>query len=204
MPAIGCSWRLVNVSPSSREAVTASSKNISKKSPRRKSSKVSRGKPRFTSKYCCIIGVSFASDIAAECSEEGVARSEEKSAAPVADLSPRHSLRAVDTFFRVKLFHRDLGGTDKPPLILLHGMLGSSRNWQTAGAELSEHFHVCALDLRNHGKSPHADHMSYDEMLDDVLAWLDEHEVSCATVVGHSMGGKIAMLLACRHPARVE
>jgi pimeloyl-ACP methyl ester carboxylesterase len=87
---------------------------------------------------------------------------------------------------------------------LLHGMLGSSRNWQTAGAELAAHFHVFALDLRNHGRSPHVDSMSYDEMMNDVLAWLDMQGLSRVTLVGHSMGGKVAMLLACRHPAPVE
>lgn len=107
-------------------------------------------------------------------------------------------------FFVVSLFHRDLGGAGKPPLILLHGMLGSSRNWQTAGAELAARYHVFALDLRNHGRSPHADTMSYPEMMDDVLAWLDAQGITRVTFVGHSMGGKVAMLLACRHPERVE
>jgi esterase len=102
------------------------------------------------------------------------------------------------------LFHRDLGGAGKPPLVLLHGMLGSSRNWQSAGADLAARFHVCALDLRNHGKSPHASTMTYDEMMHDVLAWLDAQGLGAVTWVGHSMGGKVAMLLACRHPARVQ
>lgn len=104
----------------------------------------------------------------------------------------------------VTLFHRDLGGTGKPPLVLLHGMLGSSRNWQTAGADLAAHFHVLAPDLRNHGRSPHAETMGYGEMMGDVLAWLDQLGLARVTLIGHSMGGKIAMLLACRHPARVE
>lgn len=104
----------------------------------------------------------------------------------------------------VPLFHRDLGGAGQPPLVLLHGMLGSSRNWQTAGADLAEHFHVFAPDLRNHGKSPHDAAMTYDAMRADVLGWLDAQRIARATFVGHSMGGKIAMLLACRHPERVE
>ena len=104
----------------------------------------------------------------------------------------------------MRLFHRDLGGAGRPPLLVLHGLLGSSRNWQTAGAELANHFHVCALDLRNHGKSPHADTMSYEEMMQDVLAWMDGQQTNTATLLGHSMGGKVAMLLACRHAARVE
>lgn len=82
-------------------------------------------------------------------------------------------------------------------------MLGSSRNWQSAGADLASAYTVHALDLRNHGQSPHADTMTYPEMVEDVIGWLDEHQVGPATIVGHSMGGKVAMLLACRHPARV-
>lgn len=82
-------------------------------------------------------------------------------------------------------------------------MLGSSRNWQTAGADLAPRYEVFALDLRNHGRSPHAETMTYEEMMADVLAWLDAHKIERATFVGHSMGGKVAMLLACRQPARV-
>jgi esterase len=104
----------------------------------------------------------------------------------------------------VHLYHRDVGGAGKPPLLLLHGMLGSARNWQTAGADLALHFHVRALDLRNHGKSPHVPTMSYAEMMDDVLRWMDGQQLGSATLVGHSMGGKVAMLLACRHPERVQ
>jgi esterase len=104
----------------------------------------------------------------------------------------------------VKLFHRDLGGAGRPPLVLLHGMLGSSRNWLTAGKDLAEHFHVLAPDLRNHGSSPHDEAMTYEAMMDDVLAWLAGHGIARAPFLGHSMGGKVAMLLACRHPERVE
>ena len=104
----------------------------------------------------------------------------------------------------VMLFHRDFGGEGRPPLVVLHGMLGSSRNWQTAGRDLTDRFHVLAPDLRNHGGSPHADSMSYAEMMADVVAWLDAHGIARAAFLGHSMGGKTAMLLACRHPERVE
>ncbi|MDB6093353.1 MAG: alpha/beta hydrolase [Verrucomicrobia bacterium] len=101
------------------------------------------------------------------------------------------------------LFHRDLGGTG-PPLVILHGMLGSSRNWQTAGRDLAARFHVLALDLRNHGSSPHASEMDYSAMVADVIAWLDAHGFGKVSLMGHSMGGKVAMLLACRFPERVE
>lgn len=83
-------------------------------------------------------------------------------------------------------------------------MLGSSRNWQTAGADLAAHFHVLAPDLRNHGRSPHAAEMSYEAMFADVLAWAGAQGLGRATWLGHSMGGKVAMLAACRQPALVE
>ncbi len=108
------------------------------------------------------------------------------------------------TTFSMELTHRDLGGAGKPPLVLLHGMLGSSRNWQVAGRDLATAFHVFALDLRNHGSSPHADTMTYAEMMVDVIGWLDAQHLGSVALLGHSMGGKVAMLLACRHPARVE
>lgn len=87
--------------------------------------------------------------------------------------------------------------------MILHGLLGSSRNWQTAGKELTVDFHVFALDLRNHGGSPHTGEMTYAAMADDVVAWMDAQELAQVTLMGHSMGGKTAMVLACRHPARV-
>jgi pimeloyl-ACP methyl ester carboxylesterase len=104
----------------------------------------------------------------------------------------------------VNLFHVDLGGAGKPPMLVLHGLLGSSRNWQTTGRDLAAHFHVFALDARNHGRSPHTPDMSVEAMAADTLAWMDAHGIARATLVGHSMGGKTAMLLACRHPERVE
>lgn len=102
------------------------------------------------------------------------------------------------------LHHRDLGGAGLPALVILHGMLGSSRNWLTAGRDLSAAFHVFALDLRNHGSSPHADSMRYEDLMDDVRAWLEARGLARVTLLGHSMGGKTAMLLACRDPGRVE
>lgn len=102
------------------------------------------------------------------------------------------------------LFHRALGGAGKPPLIVLHGLLGSSRNWQTTGTDLAAESEVWALDLRNHGKSPHHPVMAYAAMVDDVLGWMDAQGLHEVELMGHSMGGKVAMLLACRHPQRVR
>ena len=102
----------------------------------------------------------------------------------------------------VPLFH-DLGGAGRPPLVILPGFLGSSRNWQTAGAGLASRFHVRALDLRNHGCSPGSSEMTFDAMIEDVQGWMEAQDLATATLLGHSMGGKVAMRLACRYPARV-
>jgi esterase len=103
----------------------------------------------------------------------------------------------------VALFHRDFGGTGEPMRVILHGFLGSSRNWLTAGKDLAVGRRAFALDLRNHGLSAHSDEMSYAAMAADVLAWLDAKGIASAELIGHSMGGKVAMLVACRRPERV-
>jgi esterase len=102
------------------------------------------------------------------------------------------------------LYHVDLGGAGLPPLLLLHGMLGSSRNWQTTGRDLAQAYHVFALDARNHGRSPHELVMNYEVMVADLIQWMDQQGLAQATIVGHSMGGKTAMLMACRHPERIQ
>jgi pimeloyl-ACP methyl ester carboxylesterase len=103
----------------------------------------------------------------------------------------------------IKLTHRDLGGSGLSPLIILHGLMGSSRNWQTLGRELSQYYHVFALDLRNHGTSPHSAEMTYADMAEDVILWMQSNHIENATILGHSMGGKVAMVAACRYPSCV-
>lgn len=90
------------------------------------------------------------------------------------------------------------------PLIVLHGLLGSHQNLLPASRKFAEHFHVFALDQRNHGHSPHHDEMSYELMAADVVRFMDAHHLDAAHVLGHSMGGKTAMHLALHHPARVN
>lgn len=89
-------------------------------------------------------------------------------------------------------------------LVILHGLLGSSRNWTTVGKLLQKHFDVHLLDLRNHGRSPHADSMRWAELSGDVLAYLDRAELDSVVLLGHSLGGKVAMRLACDCPERVH
>jgi len=104
----------------------------------------------------------------------------------------------------MELFYRDFGGEGKPPAILLHGLLGSSRNWTTLAKLLTPHLHVYGLDQRNHGQSPHANEMDYPTMAKDVIEWMDRLQLEPCHIIGHSMGGKVAMWLACHSPDRIR
>jgi pimeloyl-ACP methyl ester carboxylesterase len=95
-------------------------------------------------------------------------------------------------------------GESGPPVVILHGLLGSARNWSSFARRLGASHRVFALDLRNHGASPWADAMSYDQMADDVRAFLARQGLSSAAVIGHSMGGKVAMRLALTQGQQVE
>jgi esterase len=90
------------------------------------------------------------------------------------------------------------------PFIILHGLFGLSDNWAMLARSWSEHFEVHNIDLRNHGRSPWSDNWSYKYMAEDVLEYLNAHNISSAFVLGHSMGGKVAMQLAVDHPKRIE
>jgi esterase len=96
------------------------------------------------------------------------------------------------------------GPQEADPVVLLHGLLGSSRNWQSSGRKLAEKYRVFALDLRNHGESPHNSRMDYPALASDVLAWADVAGVERFHILGHSMGGKVAMYLVCRYPDRFK
>ncbi|MDD9742635.1 MULTISPECIES: alpha/beta fold hydrolase [Marinovum] len=98
-----------------------------------------------------------------------------------------------------QIHHGAPGGT---PLIIVHGLYGSARNWGVIGKRLSENRHVIAVDQRNHGDSPWHDSHSYPDMAADLAAVIDANG-GRADVVGHSMGGKAAMVLALAHPEKV-
>ena len=85
---------------------------------------------------------------------------------------------------------------DGPPLVILHGLFGSRRNWARLAQRLGERHRVVTVDLRNHGDSPWAQTMSYREMAEDVAGFLTREGFEGATLLGHSMGGKTAMVLA--------
>ena len=94
----------------------------------------------------------------------------------------------------MKLASTEFG--DGPALIILHGLFGSARNWSTIARRLAESHRVIALDLRNHGDSPWAGTMTYAEMADDVAEFIAAAGLDRPNVLGHSMGGKVAMTLA--------
>lgn len=104
----------------------------------------------------------------------------------------------------MELHCKEYGEAGKPPLVIAHGLLGSSRNWQMAAKALESAYHVCCLDLRNHGSSPWAEPHSYEAMMEDVLEWMDRSLDRTPVLVGHSMGGKLAMKIACERPDRIR
>lgn len=105
----------------------------------------------------------------------------------------------------MKLYFRAFGEDRASlPVLLLHGLLGSLVNWQRIARALAETHRVIVPDLRNHGRSPHDPDVSYETMAADVLELLDDLSIEQVIVVGHSMGGKTAMVLALQHPRRVE
>jgi esterase len=102
----------------------------------------------------------------------------------------------------MKLFYRKMGAGQ--PLIILHGLYGSSDNWLSIGRSLADNFEVYLVDQRNHGKSPHADVHNYKALRDDLLEFMDDNGLDKAILAGHSMGGKTVMCFARHFPGRVS
>ncbi|MDD9729802.1 alpha/beta fold hydrolase [Mameliella sp. AT18] len=97
------------------------------------------------------------------------------------------------------LSHGTPGGT---PLVIVHGLYGSGRNWGVIAKRLSDRWHVLTPDMRNHGDSPRTETHSYPDLAGDLAELIDAHG-GRAHVVGHSMGGKAAMVLALQHPEKL-
>jgi esterase len=91
-----------------------------------------------------------------------------------------------------------------PAVAILHGLFGSGRNWRSVAQHLAARHRVLAFDLRNHGASPWSDGMSYGEMVEDLRASFRARGIGHAALLGHSMGGKVAMLVALLHPGEVD
>ena len=89
-------------------------------------------------------------------------------------------------------------------MIIIHGLYGASDNWVSVARELANDFEVWLIDQRNHGRSPHHPEHSYEAMRNDLLEFMDTHQIGKAILVGHSMGGKTAMFFAAAYPERVQ
>lgn len=100
------------------------------------------------------------------------------------------------------LYCRKMGQGE--PLIILHGMYGSSDNWFTVGKSLADNYEVYLLDQRDHGRSPHHPELSYPLLRDDLRDFIDQHNLWKVSIIGHSMGGKAAIFFAAAFPHRVK
>src|SRR5664280_234437 len=98
----------------------------------------------------------------------------------------------------MKLFYRKYG--NGPPLVILHGLYGSSDNWGTIAKKLGDTFTVYLPDQRNHGQSPHSDIHDYDSMRDDLYELVNDLALKKFFLAGHSMGGKTAISFALKWP----
>ena len=104
----------------------------------------------------------------------------------------------------VRLHSTRFANPGAPALVILHGLLGASRNWTTIGKALQDRFDVHLLDLRNHGRSPHAESMRWSELVADLKRYLEAHALDEVLLMGHSLGGKVAMKFACKYPECVK
>jgi pimeloyl-ACP methyl ester carboxylesterase len=105
---------------------------------------------------------------------------------------------------QVRLAYEVSGAAGLPPMVLLHGLGERSTGWAPVTAQFAECFRVFALDLRGHGDSDWPGAYSFELMRDDVLGAIDELCLSRITLVGHSMGGVVAYMIASQEPARIE
>lgn len=103
----------------------------------------------------------------------------------------------------VKLFFREFGNSTNK-LVILHGLYGSSDNWVSIARQLEKDFHVFALDQRNHGHSPHTSSHTYEDMVADLLQFVEEQHLDEINLLGHSMGGKTAMRFALQYPNLIK
>lgn len=104
------------------------------------------------------------------------------------------------------ILHSKIYGKEKPgtPLLVFHGLFGMLDNWGTFGRDFSELMPVHLIDLRNHGKSFHSDSMSHDDLADDILNYLEFHQLEKVHLLGHSLGGKAVMQFSLKYSERLQ
>ena len=103
----------------------------------------------------------------------------------------------------MKLFYRHYGDGGQP-VIILHGLFGISDNWVTIGKRMAEKYEVFIPDQRNHGQSPHSDTFNYYALVDDLYEFIQDHQLIDPVIMGHSMGGKVAMNFALEYSSKVD
>ncbi len=103
----------------------------------------------------------------------------------------------------MKLFYREFGENGSP-VIIAHGLYGASDNWVSIAREFGLNHRVFVVDLRNHGKSPHSDSHTYIDLSNDIRELFTELNINRASVIGHSMGGKVMMQFALSYPDFVD
>jgi esterase len=100
--------------------------------------------------------------------------------------------------------HSKIYGEKGQDLIIIHGLFGMGDNWNTLGKKFSKYCKVYLIDLRNHGRSPHSSDFNYDVMCDDVLEYIKDNNIVNPIILGHSLGGKVAMKFAFTYPDKIE
>jgi len=103
----------------------------------------------------------------------------------------------------MRLLHSTILGSGQP-LIILHGYFGMSDNWKSLGTEFSKNFEVHLIDQRNHGRSFHADDFDYELLVEDLYNYIQHYHLEFTILLGHSMGGKVAMQFAVTYPELVD
>lgn len=102
----------------------------------------------------------------------------------------------------MQLFYRESG--EGRPIVILHGLFGSSDNWMSVTKELALHYKAFVLDARNHGQSPHDPIHNYESMAADLKEFIETHKLVNPILIGHSMGGKTIMRFAAEYPGIAE
>ena len=103
----------------------------------------------------------------------------------------------------MEILHSTIKGTGKP-LLILHGYFGMSDNWKTLGNQFSENHEVHLIDQRNHGRSFHAAAFNYELLVEDLYHYIQHHQLDKIHLLGHSMGGKTAMLFAVTYHEMID
>ncbi len=103
-----------------------------------------------------------------------------------------------------ELLNSKIIGDHPQHLLVIHGLFGQLDNWNTHGRKFGEYFTTHLIDLRNHGRSFHSDDMSYEAMMNDLLVYLDHYNIPKTNLLGHSLGGRLAIDFAMKHGEKIN